>query len=102
MTDPTQSPITLFPDDTDPPPPIARPSMRFMLSHPAHWMALGFGSGLSRIAPGTAGTAWAWITFILLAPWMNDLRWGLLIGAMAGDAGGCGWPGTGVWPVSFF
>ena len=57
MTDPTQSPITLFADDTDPPPPIARPSMRFMLSHPAHWMALGFGSGLSRIAPGTAGTA---------------------------------------------
>ena len=41
----------------------ARPTPAFMLSHPAHLFALGFGSGLSRIAPGTAGTLWAWLTF---------------------------------------
>jgi phosphatidylglycerophosphatase A len=37
-----------------------RPGVRFMLSHPAHAIALGFGSGLSPVAPGTAGTLWAW------------------------------------------
>jgi phosphatidylglycerophosphatase A len=31
-----------------------------MLSHPAHPIALGFGSGLSPVAPGTAGTLFAW------------------------------------------
>ena len=38
-----------------------RPGWRFLLGHPAHLIALGFGSGLSRFAPGTAGTAWAWL-----------------------------------------
>ena len=66
--------------DSDQAPPLARPTVRFMLSHPAHWLALGFGSGLSRIAPGTAGTLWAWIAFIALSPWMNDGRWAVLIG----------------------
>ena len=56
-----------------------RPSWRFMLSHPAHCIALGFGSGLSRIAPGTAGTLWAWVTFAWLAPWMSDWLWGVTL-----------------------
>ncbi|HEY5580102.1 MAG TPA: phosphatidylglycerophosphatase A [Rhodoferax sp.] len=56
-----------------------RPSARFMVAHPAHLMALGFGSGLSPLAPGTAGTLWAWLTFVLLQPGMNDARWALLI-----------------------
>ena len=58
----------------------APPTARFMLSHPAHLIALGFGSGLSPLAPGTTGTLWAWLAFLLLQPWMNDLRWALLIG----------------------
>jgi len=58
----------------------ARPSVRFMLAHPAHAIALGFGSGLSPRAPGTVGTLWAWASFLVLLPWMNDLRWALLIG----------------------
>jgi phosphatidylglycerophosphatase A len=58
---------------------MGRPTARFMLSHPAHWFALGFGSGLSRIAPGTSGTLWAWVAFAALSPWMNDLAWGLVI-----------------------
>ena len=58
-----------------------RPTARFMMAHPAHVLALGFGSGLSPVAPGTAGTLWAWLTFVLLQPWMNDLRWALLIAA---------------------
>ena len=37
-----------------------------MLSHPAHFVACGFGSGLSSVAPGTAGTAFSWATYALL------------------------------------
>lgn len=55
------------------------PTARFMWSHPAHVLALGFGSGLSRFAPGTFGTLWAWLTFWLLQDHMNDTRWALLI-----------------------
>jgi phosphatidylglycerophosphatase A len=33
-----------------------RPDARFLVSHPAHFIALGFGAGLSPVAPGTAGT----------------------------------------------
>ena len=35
---------------------IARPRARFAFSDPAHFIALGFGAGLSPFAPGTAGT----------------------------------------------
>jgi phosphatidylglycerophosphatase A len=52
-----------------------------MRSHPAHLIALGFGSGLSPKAPGTVGTLWAWAAFLALQPWMNDVRWALLLAA---------------------
>jgi len=42
--------------------------LRFLLSHPAHWVALGLGSGLLRPGPGTWGTALAWAIFAALAP----------------------------------
>ena len=32
------------------------PSARFALSHPAHFIALGFGTGIIPFAPGTIGT----------------------------------------------
>ena len=32
------------------------PDARFLLSHPAHFIALGFGAGLAPRAPGTFGT----------------------------------------------
>ena len=32
------------------------PDLKFLLRHPAHFIALGFGSGLARKAPGTFGT----------------------------------------------
>jgi phosphatidylglycerophosphatase A len=35
---------------------VFRPDARFTFGHPAHFIALGFGAGLSRFAPGTAGT----------------------------------------------
>ena len=32
------------------------PTLRFLVSHPAHFIALGFGAGLAPVAPGTFGT----------------------------------------------
>ena len=43
-----------------------QPSWRFVLSHPAHFFAFGFGSGLSPAAPGTAGTLAAFPVFWLM------------------------------------
>jgi phosphatidylglycerophosphatase A len=47
-------------------PSIARPTFGFMRGHAAHWIALGFGSGLARRAPGTIGTLWGWVAFLLM------------------------------------
>ncbi len=35
---------------------MANPNFKFLLSHPAHFFGLGFGSGLAPKAPGTFGT----------------------------------------------
>ena len=59
----------------------------FMLRHPSRWIALGFGSGLSPVAPGTVGTLWAWASFLLLDVWLADTGWALLL--LAGF--GIGW-----------
>ena len=52
---------------------------RFLLAHPAHLLALGFGTGLSRFAPGTVGTLWAWISFAVLSRWLTPAEMGALI-----------------------
>ena len=67
----------------DPPvrPPVVRPGLRFLLAHPAHAIALGFGSGLAPVAPGTAGTLWAWATYLLLQYWLDPGAIGLVIAA---------------------
>ncbi len=58
-----------------------RATARFMLGHPARWIALGFGSGLSPKAPGTVGTLWGWLAFVLLNRWLtSDWQWAALIG----------------------
>jgi phosphatidylglycerophosphatase A len=80
MTDPVNAPVTVFPEDPGQPAPVVRPSVHFMLSHPAHAISLGFGSGLSRIAPGTAGTLWAWLSFVVLSQWLGDTGWTIVIG----------------------
>ena len=75
-----ESPIeTVVPVEPVRPLKPVRASAGFMLSHPAHWVALGFGSGLSPFAPGTSGTLWAWLVFVLLQPLMTDVAWGVLI-----------------------
>ncbi len=57
-----------------------RPTARFLWAHPAHAIALCFGAGLSRAAPGTVGTLWAWLAFLVLQQWFaSPLQMGLLI-----------------------
>jgi phosphatidylglycerophosphatase A len=43
------------------------PDARFLVSHPAHFIALGFGAGLAPKAPGTFGTLVGWILFWLMS-----------------------------------
>lgn len=42
------------------------PDVTFLRAHPAHMLALGFGSGLPRIMPGTFGTLFGWLSFNVL------------------------------------
>ncbi len=72
-------PLSTLMQDPDTRAPMARPDARFMMAHPAHWFALGLGSGLSRVAPGTAGTLWAWASFLVLSHWLTDATWGVVI-----------------------
>ena len=50
-----------------------RPDARFLLSHPAHFIALGFGVGLVRFAPGTWGTLLAILIYWGLAVFLPPL-----------------------------
>jgi phosphatidylglycerophosphatase A len=56
-----------------------RPSWRLMLSSPLHCLSFGFGSGLSPVAPGTVGTLWAWLSFVLLSRWLTPEAWALVL-----------------------
>jgi phosphatidylglycerophosphatase A len=49
------------------------PTLRFLFSHPAHFIALGFGTGLSPVAPGTVGTLVALPLAALLRTFTTDL-----------------------------
>lgn len=61
-----------------------RPTARFAFSHPAHAIALGFGTGLSPVAPGTAGTLWGWVSYLVLQAWLTPAQIGWVIaGALA-------------------
>jgi phosphatidylglycerophosphatase A len=60
-------------------PSVLRPGVRFLLSHTAHFIALGAGSGLSRFAPGTFGTLWAWAAFAVMQLYWNEAQIGGVI-----------------------
>lgn len=63
-----------------------RPSVRFLLAHPAHFFACGCGSGLAPKAPGTFGTLFAWASFILFRPYFGEIQL-LILFALAYLAG---------------
>jgi len=52
---------------------FVKPSWRFLLSHPAHLLSFGFGSGLARKAPGTFGTLVAFPLYWALSLRLTDL-----------------------------
>jgi phosphatidylglycerophosphatase A len=64
---------------------VSKPTARFMLSHPAHVIAQGFGSGLSPAMPGTAGTLLAWLMFSVLSSRWPEIftpsNWAIIIAA---------------------
>lgn len=72
---------------TGPAPGRVRPTFGFMRPRLSRWVAFGFGSGLSPVAPGTVGTLWAWAAFVILDPWLGDAGWWALI--VAGFVLGC-------------
>ena len=72
--------MTSAPTITPGPPMVPTPpSWRLMMSHPAHQLSFGFGSGLIRPAPGTWGTLFAWLVFVVLDPWLGDAGWAIVI-----------------------
>ncbi len=70
----------------DTPAPPRQASAGFMLRHPAHLLALGFGAGLSPKAPGTVGTLWAWLSFEVLGLYLGPqaLAWLMLAALVLG------------------
>jgi phosphatidylglycerophosphatase A len=63
---------------------MSSPSLK-NLANPVHLLALGFGSGLSPVAPGTAGTLVAIPFYLLLA--QLPLPWYLLVLVVAFGVG---------------
>jgi len=81
---------------------LRRPDVRFLLRHPAHFLALGFGSGLITPAPGTWGSiaalplaaglhlagvqgvmlAWLALPLFVLGVWVCDVT-GRALGGLA-------------------
>ena len=47
---------------------MSKPSINFVFSNPIHFLAFGFGSGLSPKAPGTFGTIAALPLWLFIAP----------------------------------
>ncbi|MEO9161286.1 MAG: phosphatidylglycerophosphatase A [Casimicrobiaceae bacterium] len=54
---------------------MTAPKFAFLLSHPAHFIALGLGTGLSPVAPGTIGTLVAWPIAWLLNAYAGVAGW---------------------------
>jgi phosphatidylglycerophosphatase A len=88
----------MIPTDSDKFVYIDKPDARFMLSHPAHILAQGFGSGLSPVVPGTVGTLLGWLVFVALSTrwpefftpfnWIVIIVAGFFIGIWACDKTG--------------
>ena len=60
----------------------AQPSVGFLFRHPAHFIALGFGSGLAPFAPGTFGTLVAIPIAALLRAYGSDAAFLIVIAVL--------------------
>ncbi|NCS64837.1 MAG: phosphatidylglycerophosphatase A [Hydrogenophilales bacterium CG03_land_8_20_14_0_80_62_28] len=68
-------------------PPEKQPDLPFLLARPAHFLALGFGAGLARKAPGTWGTLATLPIYFAMAWLPAPAYWALAIAFV----------GVGVW-----
>ncbi|MFM2118941.1 MAG: hypothetical protein RL722_409 [Pseudomonadota bacterium] len=66
-------------DPSAPRPAARQATPAFLLRHLAHFLALGLGSGLSPVAPGTVGTLWGWLSFLAFGLWLTPAAWGVLL-----------------------
>ena len=60
--------------------PILTPSFKWVFSKPSRALAFGMGSGLAPFAPGTAGTLWAWVAFLIGEYFLSTQAWLWIIG----------------------
>ncbi|WP_114689238.1 phosphatidylglycerophosphatase A [Polynucleobacter necessarius] len=65
---------------------VVKPNFKWVFQTASRTIAFGFGSSLSPVAPGTAGTLWAWAAFLVGEYFLStqDFLWiiggGILIG----------------------
>ena len=70
---------------------LAKEQRRVLLGHPAGWIALGFGSGLSPVAPGTVGSLAALVPWLIVRG-LNPMAYAVfLIVAFALGVWACDW-----------
>lgn len=83
-----------------------QPNLAFLFAHPAHFLALGFGSGLAPKAPGTFGTIVGLPLFHLISAYSLNVQLTIIAGAfivgiylcdVAGKALGVSDHGSIVW-----
>lgn len=61
---------------------MARPlNLQLLFEHPAHFLGLGLGTGLSPKAPGTVGTLVGFPLFLLIQPYSLAIQW-LMLGGL--------------------
>jgi phosphatidylglycerophosphatase A len=61
---------------------VRQPDWRFVLGHPSHFLAFGFGVGLIPFAPGTFGTLLAFPIFGYLDSRLDTQAWVLALVAL--------------------
>jgi phosphatidylglycerophosphatase A len=61
---------------------VRRPSWRFVLRHPARFIAFGGGAGLAPVAPGTFGTLVAFPLYWLIHARLAPFEYLLLVAAL--------------------
>jgi phosphatidylglycerophosphatase A len=63
---------------------IYRPTVGFLLAHPAHLIALGFGTGMSPLLPGAMGTLLAIPLYAVLVQWVGSAGVAIAIAVLFG------------------